>query len=46
MPFAFRAGRVPGTRKYVCHPNYVVVYSVGTLSIHVLRILHTHREYP
>jgi len=45
-PFLFRAGRVPGTRECVVHPNYLVVYLVGLESILILRILHARQEYP
>ena len=46
MPFAFRPGRVRGTREYVVHPNYVLVYRVETTRIHVLRVMHARKEYP
>jgi addiction module RelE/StbE family toxin len=46
MPHAFRPGRVAGTREYVVHPNYIVVYQVGTESIDVLRVLHSREQYP
>jgi len=46
IPFGFRPGRVPGTREYVAHPNYIVVYRVQMESIHVLRVLHARQEYP
>ena len=46
MPFAFRPGRVPGTREYVVHPNYILVYRVDMTRIHVLRVLHARRQYP
>ena len=46
IPFAFRHGRVAGTREYVAHPNYIVVYRVTASAIEVLRVLHARREYP
>jgi addiction module RelE/StbE family toxin len=46
MPFAFRPGRVAGTREYVVHPNYILVYQVGAEAIIVLRVLHARRNYP
>lgn len=46
MPYAFRHGKAPGTREYVAHPNYVVIYRVDADAIVVLRILHTRRQYP
>ncbi|WP_110650638.1 type II toxin-antitoxin system RelE/ParE family toxin [Salinicola peritrichatus] len=45
-PFAFPLGRVAGTREYVVHPNYIVVYRVGMTAIEVLRVLHARRKYP
>lgn len=45
-PLGFREGRVAGTREWVAHPNYIVVYRVGTTTIEVLRVLHSRQEYP
>ena len=28
MPYLFRRGHEPGTREYVVHPNYILVYRV------------------
>ena len=46
MPYLFRTGRVAGTREHVVHPNYIVVYQVGTDVIDILRILHSRQQYP
>lgn len=46
MPYLFRPGRVPGTRELVVHPNYIVVYQVGSDVIDILRILHSRQQYP
>jgi len=46
MPYLFRRGRVPGTREYAVHPNYIVVYRVGQNVIDVLRVLHSRQQYP
>lgn len=46
MPYAFRPGRVSGTREYVAHPNYIVVYCVDKICVRVLRVLHARLEYP
>jgi len=46
MPYLFRPGRVPGTREHVVHPNYIVVYQVGSDVIDILRILHSRQQYP
>ena len=45
-PYLFRAGRVPGTREIVVHPNYIIVYQVGNGLIEVLRVMHARRQYP
>lgn len=45
LPYAFPVGRIPGTREYVVHPNYIIVYRVAS-AIEVLRILHTRQLYP
>lgn len=46
MPYAFRLGRVAGTREHVVHPNYIVVYRVGMEAIEILRVLHSRQQYP
>lgn len=43
-PLAHRAGRVPGTREMVVHPNYILVYSVTDRTITILRLLHAARD--
>ncbi|MBN1086968.1 type II toxin-antitoxin system RelE/ParE family toxin [Erwinia aphidicola] len=45
-PYMFRAGRVPGTREIVAHPNYILIYKVLNDAILVLGVLHSRREYP
>lgn len=42
----YRAGRLPGTREAVVHPNYILVYRVGSDAIDVLRLLHARQQYP
>ncbi|SCC95931.1 protein of unknown function [Thiomonas sp. X19] len=37
-PYLYRAGRIPGTRELVAHPNYIVVYQV-TERLEVLNVL-------
>jgi toxin ParE1/3/4 len=46
MPYLFRVGRKLGTREYVVHPNYIVVYAVTKDAIKIARILHAKQEYP
>lgn len=45
-PFMYRAGRVPGTREAVVHPNYLIVYRVGADAIDVVAVLHARQQYP
>lgn len=46
MSNLFRRGRLPGTREFVVHPNYLVVYRVTETTVTVLRVLHTKRQFP
>jgi toxin ParE1/3/4 len=41
-----RLGRVPGTREFVLHPNYIAIYEVVGDRVIMLRILHARRRYP
>ena len=45
-PEMFRAGRIPGTREVVAHPNYIVVYTVLPDRIQVVSVLHARQKYP
>ena len=45
-PYLFRPGRMAGTREHVVHPNYIVIYQVGSEVIDVLRVLHSRQPYP
>lgn len=45
-PYLYRAGRVPGTRELVVHPNYIVIYRVLTDQVETVGVLHAAREYP
>ena len=46
FPYIFRNGRVLGTREYVVHPNYIIVYRVTEKAIEIIRLLHAKQEYP
>lgn len=46
LPYMFRPGRVDGTREVIAHPNYLLVYEVGTTHIEVLSVLHARQRYP
>lgn len=45
-PYLYRRGRLPGTREAVVHPNYILVYRVGTDAVEVVNVLHSRRQYP
>ena len=45
-PYMHRAGRLPGTREAVIHPNYIVVYRVGSEAFEIVNVLHTRRQFP
>lgn len=41
-----RAGRVPGTRELVIHPNYILIYREAAARVEILRVLHAARKWP
>jgi toxin ParE1/3/4 len=45
-PGAGRPGRVPNTREWVVHPNYLVIYRISRAGITILRFLHARQRYP
>jgi len=45
-PYLYCAGREPGTREIVAHPNYVVVYRVTASAIEVVTVVHARQQYP
>ncbi len=46
FPYMYRAGRVPGTREAVVHPNYILIYRVTIDAVEVIDVVHARREYP
>lgn len=45
-PFMYRSGRRDGTREAVVHPNYVLVYRVGSDAVEIVNVMHSRRQYP
>ncbi|PVE44675.1 type II toxin-antitoxin system mRNA interferase toxin, RelE/StbE family [Limnohabitans planktonicus] len=41
-----RLGRVRGTREWVVHPNYILVYDLVNDQVRVLRVLHVAKRWP
>jgi len=46
IPYAFRPGLVAGTREYVVHENYIIVYRVDVDLVEILRVMHAKQKYP
>ena len=45
-PAIGKVGRVAGTREFVVHEHYILVYEVHESVITVLTLLHTARQWP
>jgi addiction module RelE/StbE family toxin len=45
-PLMYRAGRVPGTREAVVHPNYILIYEVGAEAVEIVAVVHSRQQYP
>lgn len=45
-PYMYRIGRIPETREALIHPNYLLVYKVGSDAVTIVNVMHTRREYP
>ena len=41
-----RQGRVQGTREFLAHRHYFLIYRVHENTIQILRLLHTSRQWP
>jgi len=39
-------GRLAGTREWVVHPHYILVYELTPDTVHILRVLHTAQRWP
>lgn len=46
LPAIFRRGPVPGTRQFVSHPNYILIYRVTTVAVEILNVVHSRQQYP
>ena len=46
FPYKGRVGRCLGTREFVVHTNYILVYQIKGNMIQILNILHTAKRYP
>ena len=39
-------GRVEGTREFVVHKHYILVYEIINETVIILAVLHTSKQYP
>jgi toxin ParE1/3/4 len=46
FPMIGRPGAIQGTREFVAHENYRLVYQIVGEEIHVLALIHTSRQWP
>jgi toxin ParE1/3/4 len=46
QPYTGRPGRIEGTREFVAHPNYILVYVVMVDRVRIESVVHSRREYP
>jgi len=37
---------VHGTREAVVHPNYILIYRVGTDAVEIVSLVHARQQYP
>lgn len=46
VPHIGRQGRVVGTREFVVHSSYIIVYRISQHQIEILTVRHTARLWP
>jgi len=46
LPALYRPGRVPGTREFVSHPNYILIYRLVDDAVEILNVVHSRQQYP
>jgi addiction module RelE/StbE family toxin len=45
-PMMCRRGEMPGTREYIVHPSYRMVYRIVEDTLWIVTLIHTAREWP
>lgn len=45
-PYAYRVGRVSGTREVIVHPSYVLIYRIDMDSVRITNVFHSAQQYP
>ncbi len=46
IPMIGRSGRVAGSREWIVHPNYLIIYRMTEQTIDIVRVLHARQQYP
>ncbi len=46
LPAIYRRGPVVGTRQFVSHPNFILIYRVTTVAVEILNVVHSRQQYP
>lgn len=46
FPDSGRLGQVFGTREWVVHPNYMIVYKITETAVLIAAVVHTKQRYP
>jgi len=45
-PLIYRESRVAGLREAVIRPNYIMIYQIRGVELHIVRIIHTAQRWP
>ena len=45
-PFSGKAGVLPGTREFIVHPSYRLIYKIRGETISIVGLVHTARQWP
>ncbi|PJK08807.1 plasmid stabilization protein ParE [Lysobacteraceae bacterium NML95-0200] len=46
-PYMYRSSdRIPGLRELLAHPNYLILYRVGSSHVEITAVVHARRQYP
>ncbi|MES4615011.1 MAG: type II toxin-antitoxin system RelE/ParE family toxin [Ewingella sp.] len=45
-PLIYRECRVAGLREAVIRPNYIMIYQIRDVELHIVRIIHTAQRWP
>jgi addiction module RelE/StbE family toxin len=46
QPYSGRPGILPGTRVFVVHPSYRMVYRIRGETVSIMAVVHTSRQWP